>query len=386
MVQAERRREIKAFAVDQASTLLGEAAALSAWLHANPEPSFEEREAVARLVELLEREGFEIERDLAGLGTAFRASFSAQDARPHVAYLAEYDALPELGHACGHNLIAATSWAAAVSVRRAIEAHHLSGTVSVIGTPGQELYSGKATMVAGGCFDHVDVAMMVHPSDRNILDPTSMALDEFEATFRGVSAHAAEAPHEGKNALNAVLVMFRAVDALRQHVPADVRIHGIITEGGQVAGTVPDLAKARFACRAKRRATLDGVTERVRRCAEGAAIATDTKLDIRMYEPRVDDIAHDPDLAALFRANWEMYVEEITRGRDCEAFGALDTGNVSQVVPTIQPMVAAVPDGVKHHTREFADAMTGELAKEALSIASRTLAMTGIDVLCSVLE
>ena len=373
---------LKAHAATEATTLHAHAVELSDWLHAHPETSFEEHEAVRRLVHLLTEERFAVQEGVAGLETAFHATYSIDDGAPHVAYLAEYDALPDLGHACGHNLIAAASWGAAVAVARTLEAHRLPGTVHVFGTPGQELYSGKATMVDAHCFDGIDAAMLVHPDDRNILDPLSMALHELEASFRGASAHAAEAPHEGRNALNAVLIMFRSIDALRQHVRSDVRIHGIITDGGTVAGIVPEFAQARFACRAHERQTLDDVTRRVRQCAEAAALATDTELALRSFEPRVDNMVHDGELAALFRANWELHVDAIDRGRDCEPLGALDTGNVSHVVPTIQPMVAAVPHGTRHHTKEFADAMVGHMAHAALRVAMRTLAMTGIDILC----
>ncbi len=382
-MRSDRADILRTETVQHVNSLHAQAVALSNWLHANPEPSFEEYQAVQRMTDLLSQEGFQVKRNIAGLETAFRASFSHGAEHPHVAFLAEYDALPDLGHACGHNLIAAASWAAAVAVKRTLAAYALPGEVTVLGTPGQELYSGKAIMVDAGVFQGIDAALMVHPHHQNILDPVSMALDEFEASFRGLTAHAAETPHQGRNALNAVLVMFRAVDALRQHLPPGVLVHGIITEGGKAVGMVPGFAQARFACRANDREVLDEVSRRLRQCAEGAALATETTVSIEPFEPRVDNMVHDPSLAALFRSNWEYYVDEILRGRDCASMGAMDTGNVSHVVPTIQPLIAAAPVGIEHHTGAFADAMAQPMAHEALLIASRVLALTGLDVLLS---
>jgi amidohydrolase len=379
----EQLSMLKLEAEQHANALHAKVIGLSDWLHANPELSFQEFRAVERIGSLLTQEGFLIEQPIANLETAFRASFCKNGDHPHVAFLAEYDALPDLGHACGHNLIAAASYAAAVAMKRVIDEHDLPGRVTVFGTPGQELYSAKARMVNAGVFDGIDAALMVHPYHKNVLDPISMALEEFEASFRGISAHSAEAPHHGRNALDAVLIMFHAVDALRQHIPAGVQIHGIITEGGKSVGLIPKFAQARFACRASDLDVLCDVSLRIRKCAEAAALATDTILEVRKFEPRVDGIAHDPNLAALFRSNWELHVDEILRGRDCAPMGALDTGNVSRVVPTIQPLIAAAPNGVEHHTPAFAAAMANPMAHEALMIAARVLAQTGIEILLS---
>jgi amidohydrolase len=379
----EQLSMLKLEAEQHANALHAEAIELSDWLHANPELSFHEFRAVERIGSLLAQEGFLIEQPIGNLGTAFRASFSKNGDHPHVAFLAEYDALPDLGHACGHNLITAASWAAAVAVKRTIEEHELPGKVTVLGTPGQEQSSSKKRMIDAGVFHDIDAALMIHPYSQNVLDPVCMALEEFEASFRGMSAHSAEAPHHGRNALDAVLIMFHAVDALRQHIPAGIQIHGIITEGGKSVGLIPEFAQARFACRAGNLQVLQDISRRVRKCAEAAALATDTTLEILQFEPCIDGVVHDLNLSALFRSNWELYVDEIRRGRDCTPLGALDTDNVSCAVPTIQPLVAAVPEGIVPHTPAFAEAAAKPMAHEALLIASRVLAQTGIDVLLS---
>jgi amidohydrolase len=290
--------------------------------------------------------------------------------------MAEYDALPDLGHACGHNLSGVASITAAIALSKILSKNHFDGTILVMGTPGEELYSGKVSLIRAGAFQNVDVAMMVHMFDRNVSAPISLALDALDFHFRGKAAHAAGAPHEGVNALNGVIQTFVGIDALRQHIRDDARIHGIITHGGVAPNIVPEKASARFYVRARARQYLDEVTEKVKNCARGAALATGAQVEIKNFEASVDDLISNRSLVEAFERNWSYFTPDIQKAG---AFGSTDVGNVSHVVPTIQPLVSITP-GIMPHTREFAEATAGEKGHRALAIGAKTLAMTALDL------
>ncbi len=372
--------ELKEEVINEVDRIKDRMIELSDRIHDNPEISFEEFKASQWLASELKNHGFNVEMRVAGLETAFKATYRIAGERPVVCFMVEYDALPDLGHACGHHMSGVASTAAAIALKKVTERHKLSGTVMALGTPGEELYAGKVHLIKAGIFKEVDVAMMVHAFDRNVLRPPFLALDAWQFDFKGKPAHASGAPHEGINALNAVLLTFRAIDALRQHVKSDVRIHGIITKGGKAPNIVPDEASARFYVRAKERTYLDEVSEKVKNCARGAAIATGAELEISSFEPSLDDLITNPTLSELFRNNWERFTKDILE-EISESLGSSDVGNVSHVVPTIHPMIAIAPRGILPHTREFTEAGKSEKAHQALIIAAKTLAMTALDVM-----
>jgi len=352
---------------------------LSDRIHSHPELALKEYEAVKWLTSELQEHGFTVEIGVGGLETAFRAAYEGASQKPVACLVVEYDALPELGHACGHNVSGVASVAAAIALSKVMSKYQLQGSIVVVGTPAEEYYAGKVTLIEAGVFEDVDFAMMVHMYDRNEASPVFLALDALTFTFKGKPAHAAGAPHEGINALNAVRLTFAGIDALRQHVREEVRIHGIVTEGGDAANIVPEKASANVYVRARERRYLDEVKEKVKNCARGAAIATGAELEIGSFEQSNDNLITNPVLIELFRKSWKNFVSEIHETGP--TVGSTDMGNVSHVVPSIHPMVAMAPKGTVLHTREFADAARSEKAYEALSIASKTMGMTVVDVL-----
>jgi len=352
---------------------------LSDKIHANPELSFKEFKASKWLTSELEENGFIVQLGIADLKTAFKATWCAMGEKPTICFMVEYDALPDIGHACGHHMSGVASVTAAIALSKVMKRHGLGGRVIALGTPGEELYAGKVHLIKVGAFNGVDVAMMVHASDRNVLRCRLLALDALQFNFKGKPAHAAAAPYMGINALNAVLLTFHAIDALRQHVRSDVRIHGIITEGGKAPNIVPEKASARFYIRATERWYLNEVTEKVKNCAKGAALATGASLEITNFEPSLDDMINNPTLCEVFRKNWKRFTTDIIDEK--EPLGSSDVGNVSHVVPTIQPEISIAPEGTVPHTREFAEAGISEKAHQALVVAAKSMAMTAIDIL-----
>lgn len=341
----------------------------------NPELGFAEVEAARLLTNVLEEAGFQVTRGIAGLETAFCGTLG--QGSPNIALLCEYDALPELGHACGHNLIGVASVGAALGLAPFLLG--LGGTLTVLGTPAEETGSGKVVLVEAGYFAEVDVAMMFHPSSHNLLMATSNALDAYEFEFTGKPAHAADSPEEGINALDGVISLFVGVNALREHLPDGVRIHGIISEGGTAANIVPARAVARFYIRAPQREMLDGITAKVLRVVEGAALMTGTAVHAREFELGTDNMVPNHPLALAFGANLQRLgvteIEEFAQGR-----GSSDMGNVSRVVPAIHPYLS-IGEGLIAHTPEFAEASISPRALQTAITAAEALAYTAVDLL-----
>ena len=350
---------------------------LADYIHDNPELGYQEYKSSKALAHFLEKHGFEVEMPFIGFETAFRATFQGRTSRPKVALLAEYDALPEIGHACGHNLIGTACVGAAIGLAEAVK--DLEGSVEVLGCPAEEVSGAKVDMVKEDVFEDVDFAMSVHPSDKTLLETHSLALDALEFTYHGKASHAAVAPEKGVNALNAVIALFNNIDALRQHVRSDVRIHGIITEGGVAPNIVPDRAKARFYVRARDRSYLNEVVEKVKNCANAAAIATGAKLEVNNFENSFDNLVSNEKLKVVVKRYFEEFGEEIEEPPPTS--GSTDVGNVSHVVPTVNPMIKAVPKGVNPHTKEFAENTRSKLAHDALVRASKVLALSALEVL-----
>lgn len=341
----------------------------------NPELGFVEYHASKLLTSALEHAGFKVTKGLGGLETAFQAVLGT--GKPNIALLCEYDALPEIGHACGHNLIGTASVGAALGLAPVME--QLGGTITVIGAPGEETGGGKVLLVDGGHFAGVDVAMMFHPANQNLLMSPNNAIDAYEFVFHGKEAHAASAPEEGVNALDGVISLFNGINALREHLPSSVRIHGIISEGGKAPNVVPALASARFYLRAPQRTLLDEVAHKVFKIAEGAALMTGTEVTWHQFEPSNDNFIPNHTLALVFGANLQrLGVADI--GEFAEGKGSSDIGNVSQIVPAIHPYLS-IGEGIVAHTVEFAEASLSSVGLATMITAAKGLAYTAVDLL-----
>ncbi|WP_456277746.1 M20 family metallopeptidase [Bacillus sp. AK128] len=353
---------------------------ISEYIGNNPELGHEEVKACKILSEKLTQHGFSVTVGTCDLPTAFTAVYDSGKPGPSIGFMAEYDALPGLGHACGHNLIGTMAVAAGIGLTAALA--ETGGKVYVYGTPAEETRGGKVTMAEAGVFNHLDVAMMVHPLDHYQKSGASLAMDAIQFEFFGRAAHAAAAPYEGINALDAVIQTFNSINALRQHVKSDVRIHGIISEGGKAANIVPDYAVAQFYVRASNRSYVNEVAEKVKACAQAAGIATGARLEISNYEFSYDDMITNELLSDTFTDNLVSLgvdpTEIIVQNSDS---GSLDMGNVSYVVPSIHPYIQITTERAACHTPEFQQAAMSEMGKEGMMLGAKTMALTGLDIL-----
>jgi len=350
---------------------------LSLNIHDNPELGFEEEKASAWLASYLEDSGFRVERGIADLATAFRATYG--QGSPWIALLAEYDALPEIGHGCGHNIIATSAVGAAVASKSIID--QSGGSVVVLGAPAEEVFGGKIDMVKAGVFKEIDVAMIVHPGSRNMVTIQALACSSLEVEFFGRSAHAAAQPHRGINALEAMILAFTAINSLRQHIKGEARIHGIITDGGEAPNVVPAHSAALFMIRAPDDDYLTELNDKVLNCFTGASIASGARLEYKWKDKTYAPMKNNATLAKLFSQNLESLGRRVEAFSPGFGFGSTDMGNVSQVVPSIHPMIAIASPEVLIHTQEFAYAAASETGHEGLTDAARAIAMTVVDIL-----
>jgi amidohydrolase len=351
---------------------------LSRQIHDNPELGYQEVKASGWLAEFLGAHGFKVERGVGGVDTAFRATLETGDG-PTIAIMCEYDALPVIGHACGHNVIAA-SGAGAGAALAAVKDKLPRGRVLVIGTPAEEGGGGKVKLLKAGVFGGVDAAMMIHGWDRWIGHQDLLGIVRVGFEFTGKAAHASADPWEGVNALDAVIQTFNNVSMLRQQIRPDARIHGIVTNGGAAPNIIPELASAMFYVRAARLDDMWALHKRVIACAEGAAKASGCSLKVVDYENAYEPMKRNAALLDAFRANLEaLGVSESPEIRD--RLGSSDVGNVSQALPTIQPLVKIAPDGTPIHSRAFEAAAVTAIAREGLKGAAKAMAMTTYDLL-----
>ncbi len=370
-------------AIDAAS---GELIDLSRRIHATPEVGFQERQASAWLTEILERFGLRAERGVAGLETAFRAEVPSSDqgpkpgpnAGPTVAILAEYDALPEIGHACGHNLICMAAIGAGIGLAAVRDA--LPGRALVLGTPAEEGGGGKVIMLQRGAFEGVDVAMMFHPAGYTLAERPSLASYRLTLKFLGKAAHAAAAPHEGINALDALVQTFASIGLLRQQIRDDARIHGIITYGGAAPNIIPDRAEASFSVRAIDSGYAKKVLDRVIACAQGAALATGATLE-HTARKGYDAIKPNRALAKAFSKHLASLGWSQDAAPERPRMGSTDMGDISQVIPSIHPYVSIGPKNLAGHTVEFREAALSERGLAAMLAAAKAMALTAYDVL-----
>ena len=348
-------------------------------LFAHPEVGFQETQASGWLCEYLGGYGFRVERGVCGLDTAFTASYG--QGRPAIAFLAEYDALPGLGHGCGHNLIAASAAGAGVAARAAVEGW--GGRVVVVGTPSEEALGGKGLMVQRGAFEAIDAAMMVHPGVRDALANGSLACATLEVEFLGRPAHAAARPELGVNALEAMLLAFQAINSMRQHIRETDRIHGIITHGGEAPNVVPQFCSGKFLVRATDEEYLEGLKERVLNCFRGAAAASGAKFNYRWGEVQYAPMRHNLALAQAFADNLTALGRPLPAPNLRRSFGSTDMGNVSQVAPSIHPIIAIATEDIPPHSQQFAQAASSPQGEEAMLLGAKGLAMTAVDLLAT---
>lgn len=350
-------------------------------IHETPELGNKEFFASDLLCGILENEKFTIERKIAGHDTAFIAEKKSNKEGPSIVFLAEYDSLPGLGHACGHNIIGTCSVAAAIALGKVID--EVGGTIYVYGTPaeeGGENGSAKGSFVKHNLFQGIDAALMIHPSNDNSLSSESLAVDPIDFEFIGKPAHAAACPEEGINALDALILFFNGINALRQHVTRDVRIHGIITHGGDMPNIIPEYTKARFYIRAATREGRDEVTKKIKAIAEGSAIATGCKWNAIAFQNPVDNFIVNKEFDLLFKEQAEeagIFIDHKIKTN----FGSTDAGNVSHVVPTLHAYIKIGPSSLIGHTKEFCEAAKSQEADEALIKAAKSLAYTAYTLL-----
>jgi len=379
MVKTLAIDKLKALVIKEVEAHHDQLRDLSLKIHSTPELGFHETKAVGWLTRYLEKNGFSIERGTCKLPTAFSASYGK--GKPAIAILAEYDALPKLGHACGHNLIAGSAVGAGVASKVAID--QFGGSVLVIGTPAEELGGGKAIMVERGAFNNVDIAMMVHPGVYDAVTTEALACIGLDVEFLGKAAHASAQPEAGINALEAMLQSFAAINSLRQHIKGKSRIHGIITDGGEAANIVPAHSAGIFIVRAEDDGYLDELREKVLNCFVGAATATGARLEYRWGKVRYAPLRNNLALARLFRQNMQSLGRKVLLANPTKAFGSTDMGNVSQIVPAIHPDFAIAPKEVTTHSPEFAQAAASEAGIKGMLDSAKALAMTIVDLMAN---
>lgn len=367
--------EQKAQIIAAVDLLAAQATELAMNIHANPELSFEEVNSATALIAPLRAAGFEIEEELGGLPTAFRATYDSGKPGPVIALLAEYDALVNLGHACGHNLIGTASVTAALALKQVSQ--FLTGRLEVIGTPAEEEGGGKIILSDKGIFDDADAVMMFHPRDKTMVVRGGLACVDAVFKFHGKAAHAASAPQNGISALDAVIHTFNGINALRQLFTDDVRVHGIITDGGSATNIVPAYSEAKFLMRADTVKGLAAVKQKVFDAARGAALMTGARLEIEeglTYAERNNNLT----LAGFFQQNLEAIGVEVVPPPLNGGIGSSDIGNVSQITAAIHPYIRI--GDVLPHTPEFAVAAGSEAGLQGMLQAAKALAMTALDL------
>ena len=351
---------------------------VSAQIHDWPELNFEERHAHDVLTTAAAAAGLTVQRGAFDLPTAFSASAGAGGHR--VAICCEYDALPEIGHACGHNLIAAAGLGAGIGAAAGLAASGAAGRVVVLGTPAEEGGGGKIELIARGAFEDVDAALMAHPAPSDLLRPGVSALQQMDVVYRGRNAHAAGAPWEGRNALDAMVIAYSAISALRQQLPPGALVHGVITHGGDKPNIIPSLTRAEFIVRARDRRELARLKERVLACFRAGAEASGCTVEVQQRGHEYLDMRHNAPIVDAYAANLRDL--GAPPREDPGGFSAFSTdmGNVSYVTPSIHP-VFGIPAAAGNHTPEFTAAAAAAPAQDAMLVAAKAMALTALDLL-----
>jgi amidohydrolase len=378
-MKIDPRQERILQAVDAAAPTI---ISVSHQIHDHPELGYQENFAADLLCATIAQFGFTIERGLAEMPTAFcaRSAHKSSAAGPRLAILAEYDALPEIGHGCGHNVIATSALGAAIGLGAVVA--ETGGEVCLVGTPAEETDGGKVRLVQAGFFKDFDAAIMIHPASENYVYTHSLALNSLQVSFYGKTAHASSSPWDGVNALDAVILTFNAVNALRQQIRPDARIHGIITNGGTAPNIIPEFAQARFYLRARQRSYVDLLEEKFKACANAAAQATGTRVEFAPFENSFDEMVNNLPLADRMRDYMVETLGSTPFSEAPETFGSVDMGNVSRVTPAMHVLLEITQGvDVPSHTREFAQAAASPYADEVLIKAGKGMALTGYDFL-----
>lgn len=370
----------KQIIIETIEALEPEMAATSRWLYEHPELSGEERESAELLAGRVSAHGFSVEMGVGGLATSFKATKATGADGARVAYLAEYDALPTVGHGCGHNIIGTVSTYAAIALAEALGGD-LAGQIVLFGTPAEETDGGKIAMLEAGCFEGVSAAMMVHPSVHTELAYSSLACMGLAVEYHGRAAHAAASPWKGINALDAMIQLFVGIDMLKKQLPLTARAPGVILQGGERANIVPDYAKAAFSIRGKDKEEAEMVMGRVLDVARAAALSTGARMEHTPDSRPYYDMRPDARLVGLFRDAWAVVggEEPVTHP---VIHGSLDIGNLSHHFPCLHPSIRITEDTeMPGHSKEFADATLTPLATEQMVKAAKALALTGLGVL-----
>jgi amidohydrolase len=378
------REELRQRIVDAIEARRDEIIEVAETIRLNPEVGYEEYMASELLAGKIRELGFEVEKPAGGLETAFRASKHGRADGPIVAVLAEYDALAGLGHGCGHNLIAGSGLATAIGMNAVMD--ELSGIFEVIGTPAEEGGAGKVKMAETGVFEDVDAALMIHHGGNQTNAPvgypegTCLAIAHIDLEYFGQTAHAGADPYNGRNALNGVIKFFTGVDALRQHVPMETRLHGIITHGGDAANVVPGYASAKYFIRATTKERVEDVVEKVKKVAEGAALMTQTEVKITEY-PTCYDLRSNYTIGRRYQQNMEETGMEITTGDRGRGYYSTDFGNISHMMPSATGTFAISMTPIPGHSQEVIDASGSEFGYDQFIKVSKAMALTAFDLL-----
>lgn len=351
---------------------------ISRWMYENPEVAYQERESSARLVSFLSGAGFEVEYPAYGLETAFAARLGSGDR--HVAICAEYDALPGVGHACGHNIIATAALGAGLALAPLVD--QLGIRLTVLGTPAEEKFGGKIDLIEAGAFEGVDAAMMVHPSTADVVDPRVIAVAHLDIHYRGKAAHASAFPQQGINALDAAVQAYVNISTLRQHIYPTDKLHGIIAEGGDAPNVIPEYTRSSWYVRAEDRSRLDDLLPRVLACFEAAATATGCELEVEHVGHIYDELLSSPIMTESFARNSATLGRTMLRGSDLPASqtGSTDMGNVSRIVPSIHPMLSINCLPIVNHQKEFAAHTITPAGERAIHDGALAMAWTVIDL------
>ncbi|HEY1879520.1 MAG TPA: M20 family metallopeptidase [Caulobacteraceae bacterium] len=372
--------QLKADVIGAVEAMSAELIDLSHLIHSEPELALEEVRACANLVKAVEGHDITVQREAFGLSTAYAAEFG-KDGAPTIAILSEYDALPGIGHACGHNIIATAGLGAALALSKLNG--RLPGRVRYLGTPAEERFGGKEIMARNGAFDGADAAMMIHPAAIDLIAMPCLAVTEVNVTYTGQTAHASAEPHRGVNALDAVVTAYQAIAQLRQHIESRERIHGIITDGGLAANIVPERAACRFYVRSPDAKGLAALRRRVQACFEAGALATGCQLEAVWGETDYLDLKTNGPMARAFAAN----ATAIGRPFDAsdlvprDRAGSTDMGNVSHRTPSIHPLLAVAPAHVPIHNPQFTRWAASDRGDKAVIDGAKALALTALDLM-----
>ncbi|MFL2120514.1 M20 family metallopeptidase [Marinilactibacillus psychrotolerans] len=352
---------------------------LSEYIYEHPELGHEEFLSSKAHVELLKKHGFEVEYPYLEVETAFRAVYKGTKEGPTIAYLSEYDALPGIGHGCGHNLLGSTDTGAGIALSKLVD--EIGGRVVVLGTPAEETNGDKVTMAAADTFDDIDVAFCTHPSDGYYTSGTSMAMEAIEFRFYGKTAHAAAAPFEGLNALDACLNTFNNINSFRQQMHPSARVHGVIKDGGEAANIIPEYTRAEFYVRAMDMPYLNELREKVIKCAEAGAMAAGCTMEWDYYEASYQNLVTNETLSKRYNQNMKLLGVKMQE-EERDSMGSMDMGNVSQVVPAINPYFE-ITNGktVSAHTIEFRECTRTEEAYKGMENTIAAFTQTAIDLI-----